>query len=92
MENSLSCPAEPEDADDEERTRKHGAVQTLLGRRVSVPSRHEYSVMALNNDVEDGAESRSDADADEDKTALASVEASELFPDDGEDGELREIG
>jgi hypothetical protein len=53
-----------------------------------VPSRDEYSVVALHDDVQEGAESRSDADADEDETALPGVEASELFPDDREDGEL----
>ena len=57
-----------------------------------MPSRDEYSVVALNDDVQDGAESRSDADADEDETALAGVEASELFPDNREDRELEASG
>lgn len=88
-QHSLPGPAEPEDANDEERPSQHSAVQTLLGGWVSMPSRNEHSVMPLDDDVEDGAESRSDADANKNETALASVEASELLPDDREDGELK---
>jgi len=48
-------PAEPEDADDEQRSGEHGAPEPLLGRRVPVPLRHELAVVFLGEDGDDCA-------------------------------------
>lgn len=52
-----------------------------------MPARNEDLVVALDDDVDESAESRSHAHTNEHQTTLARVEAPELDEYDGEHGE-----
>lgn len=82
-------PPQHEDTDNEEGSAEHGAIQSLLGGRVTVPSRDQNAVVSLHDDVDYGPESGSNTNTDEHESSLARVEATKLNEDERENREQR---